>query len=77
VEVFKEPMASIYENAGCESEVGRPESVCFMVVQLLSRDESQLLSENFVFLTKFISVKGFGAKIDLKVFFYITPYVLN
>ena len=70
-------MASIYENAGCESAEGKPETVCFMVVQLLSRDESQLLSENFVFLSNFISVKGFGTKIDLKVIFYFTPNVLN
>jgi hypothetical protein len=69
VEVFKEPMASIYENAGCESAIGKPETVCFMVVQLMSRDESQLLSENFVFPARFYDVEGISYDVVIEVIF--------
>ncbi|XP_065350336.1 beta-mannosidase [Cloeon dipterum] len=72
VEVFSQPLTTILNTAGCESlsrKAGSriPEDSCFLTVQMLSSDESQVLSENFVLPAKFSSVLGIVNKPQLQV----------
>lgn len=70
--MFAQPLETILENAGCGnlvSHVGSrlAEDNCFLVVQLMSRDESQLLSENFVLPVAFSNVIGIAMRPQLQV----------
>lgn len=67
-------LSNILETAGCGnlvSHVGSrlPEDSCFLVVQLMSRDETQLLSENFVIPVAFSEVMGIAMRPQLEVHF--------
>jgi len=73
-EVFEQSLNTILETAGCGnliSHVGSrlAEDSCFLVVKLMSRDETKLLSENFVFPVAFGNVMGIAMKPLLEVIF--------
>jgi len=74
IQVFAQPLSGILENAGCGNLISHaqsrlPEDSCFLMVQMMSRDETQMLSENFVLPVPFKDVVGISQNPYLQVHF--------